>query len=143
LEDTILAYGRQVYLLETLAPGATIRVEIPSDRNRSLSGFLKDKQKANAANKSVNRESRIDRADLMLAVMFHDSESTLASERVLANDPLQNIDLTGQLALRRPMLVARINRPGSKLVLDNAPSPPKIDQTTLVRLILPLKKARL
>jgi hypothetical protein len=78
----------------------------------------------------------------MLAVMFHDSESTLASERVLANDPLHELDLTGQLALRRPMLVARINRPGAKLVLDNAPSPPKIDQVTLVRLILPLNKPK-
>ncbi len=40
------------------------------------------------------------------------------------------------------MLVARIKRPGARLVLDNAPSPPKIDQTTLVRIILPLKKAK-
>ena len=47
----------------------------------------------------------------MLAVMFHDSESTLANERVLANDPLHDLDLTGQLALQRPMLVARIKRP--------------------------------
>ena len=38
------------------------------------------------------------------------------------------------------MLVARINRPGARLVLDNAPSPPKIDQLTLVRIILPLSR---
>ncbi len=143
LEDAILAFGKQVYLLGTLAPGATIRVELTTDRNRNLSGYLKDKQKNAVSNQQPdNRESRINRADLMLAVMFHDSESTLASERVLANDPLHDLDLTGQLALRRPMLVARINRPGAKLVLDNAPSPPKIDQMTLVRLILPLKKPK-
>jgi hypothetical protein len=143
LEDAILAFGKQVYLLGTLAPGATIRVEIPSDRNRNLSGYLKDKQKNAVSNQQPNtREPGIDRGDLMLAVMFHDSESTLASERVLANDPLHELDLTGQLALRRPMLVARINRTGAKLVLDNAPSPPKIDQTTLVRLILPLIKPK-
>jgi hypothetical protein len=48
--------------------------------------------------------------------------------------------LTGLLALKRPMLVARINRPGAQLRLDNVPSPPKIDQLTLVRIILPLKQ---
>ena len=39
------------------------------------------------------------------------------------------------------MLVARIDRTGARLVLENAPSPPKIDQLTLVRIILPLKKS--
>ena len=122
LEDAILAFGKQVYLLGTLAPGATIRVEIPTDRNRNLSGYLKDKQKNAVSNRQPdNRESRINREDLMLAVMFHDSESTLASERVLANDPLHELDLTGQLALRRPMLVAhqsarRQARPGQRAV---------------------------
>ena len=76
----------------------------------------------------------------MLAAMFHDSQSTLSTERALANDPLGELDLTGQLALLRPMLVARINRPGAQLVIDNAPSTPKIDQLTLVRMILPLTK---
>ena len=38
------------------------------------------------------------------------------------------------------MLVARIKRPGAQLVLENAPSPPKIDQTTMLRIILPLKR---
>ena len=76
----------------------------------------------------------------MLAAMFHDSESTLSSERVLGNDPLHDLDLTGQLALQRPMLVARIKRAGARLALDNAPSPPKIEQLTLVRIILPLNK---
>ena len=75
--------------------------------------------------------------------MFHDSESTPANEqRALANGPLHRLDLSGQLALQRPMLVARINRTGARLVLDKAPSPPKIDQLTLVRLILPLKKSQ-
>ncbi len=89
-----------------------------------------------------NRDSfKIDRSELMQAVMFHDSETTPANERVLGNGPLHQIDLSGQLALQRPMLVARINRTGARLVLENTPSPPKIDQLTLVRLILPLKKS--
>ncbi len=40
------------------------------------------------------------------------------------------------------MLVARIKRPGARFVLDNAPSPAKVDQTTMVRIILPLNKAK-
>ena len=39
LEDAILAFGKQVYLLGTLAPGATVRVELTSDRN--LAGLLR------------------------------------------------------------------------------------------------------
>ena len=140
LEDAILAFGKQVYLLGTLAPGATVRVEL--DQRPQPVGLLKEKQPNYLSDQPWNRDRRIDRADLMLAVMFHDSESTLANERVLANDPLHDLDLTGQLALQRPMLVARIKRPASRLVLDNAPSPPKIDQLTLVRIILPLKKAK-
>jgi len=138
LEDAVLAFGKQVYLLGTIAPMATTRVELTSDRN--LSGLLKDRQRNFLSDQPWNRDRRIDRGDLMLAAMFHDSESTLASDRVLANDPLHDLDLTGQLALQRPMLVARIKRPGARLALDNAPSPPKIDQLTLVRIILPLQK---
>ncbi len=140
LEDAILAFGKQVYLLGNLAPGATIKVELKNDRN--LSGYLKDKQPTYMSDRFSNPDARINRADFMFAVMFHDSESTLASERVLANDPLHHLDLTGQLALKRPMLVARVDRPGARLVLD-APAPaPKIDQLTVVRVILPLKRTK-
>ena len=44
LEDAILAFGKQVYLLGTLAPGATVRVELTSDRN--LSGLLEGSSSA-------------------------------------------------------------------------------------------------
>jgi hypothetical protein len=138
LEDALLAFGKQVYLLGTIAPGATVRVELANDRN--LSGYLKDKLSNYLGDQRFNPESRINRADLMVGMMFHDSESTLTSERVVANNPLHELDLTGQLALQRPMLVARVKRPGARLALDNAPSPPKIDQMTMVRVILPLKK---
>ncbi len=123
LEDAILAFGKQVYLIGTIAPGATVKVELKSDRN--LSGYLKDKQPTYMSDRFSNPDARISRADLMLAVMFHDSESTLASERVLANDPLHDLDLTGQLALKRPMLVARVDRPGARLVLDAPRAAPR------------------
>jgi hypothetical protein len=136
LEDAILAFGKKVYILGTLAPGKTVQVELTSNRN--LSGHLKANLPSYMSEQGWNRDTKIDRAELMIALMFHDSESTLASEHVLANGPLHDLDLTGQLALARPMLVARINRTGARLDLDNVPSPPKIDQLTLVRLILPI-----
>jgi len=37
--------------------------------------------------------------------------------------------------------VARIKRPGAQLVLENPPSPPRIDQTTMIRIILALKRS--
>ena len=36
--------------------------------------------------------------------------------------------------------MARIKRPGAQLAIDNAPSAPKIEQLTFVRIILPLTK---
>jgi hypothetical protein len=138
LEDAILAFGKEVYLLGTMAPGATVRVHLQSERH--LSGYLKSKQIRYLDQSYTNQEFRIDRAELLLAVMFHDSESTLPSERSLSNDALQDVDLSGQLALQRPMLVARIKRPGAQVLIDNAPSPPRIDQTTMVRIILPLTR---
>jgi hypothetical protein len=137
LDDAVVACGKRVYLVGTIGPRATIRVEL-SNNDRNLSGYLKDKQKAYLDRVGSDPEFRIDRSDLMLGAMFHDSESQMTNERSLSNDALHDLDLTGQLVLPRPMLVARVHRPGSRLVLDNAPSPPKVDQTTLVRIILPL-----
>ncbi len=141
LEDAMLAYGKEVYLLGDLKPGAVTRVELANHRN--LSGHLKSLAQKYISDQPWNRnEVHIDRPSLMLAVMFHDSEIVSSSERALANGPLHRLDLTGQLALQRPMLVARIARTGARLVLNKVPSEPKIDQSTLVRLILPLKKSQ-
>jgi hypothetical protein len=140
LEDAILAFGKQVYPIGNLAAGASVRVELLNNRN--LAGLIKQKNPGAQPGQPWTREGRINRADLLLAVMFHDSESAVSAERALSNDPLHGLDLSGQLALKRPMLVARVNRTGARLELDNEPSPPKIDQLTLVRLILPLKKSK-
>ncbi|MGC8640977.1 MAG: hypothetical protein ACP5XB_14015 [Isosphaeraceae bacterium] len=137
LEDAILAFGKQVYMLGSIPPGATSKV--PAD-GRFLSGFLRDRAVNYLSDQPWNRNLQINRADLLQAVMFHDSQSTRGNEPPLGNSALRDLDLTGQLALDRPMLVARINRPGAQLVLENAPSTPKIDQTTMIRIILPLNK---
>jgi hypothetical protein len=133
LEDAILAFGKQVYVLGTIAPGATV----PVSGDRNLSGHLRDHAANYLSDQPWNRTQKISRADLLLAAMFHDSESTQAGGRSLGNAALHDLDLTGQLALDRPMLVAAIKRPGAQLMLAGAPSPPKIDQTTMLRVILP------
>ena len=138
LEDAVMAFGRQVYLLGTLAPGATIRVELASDRN--LAGLLRDRSAGFATVQPANRNAEIKRSDLLMTLMFHESEGTRINDSALTNVALQDLDLTGQLLLDRPMLVAKIKRPGAQLVLDNAPSTPKIDQTTMLRIILPLNR---
>jgi hypothetical protein len=141
LEDAVLAYGKEVYVLGNLGPGTPVRVELAAHRN--LSGHLKAKAQKYTSEQPWNRDSfKIDRSELLQAIMFHDSEIAPANERVLGNGPLHRVDLSGQLALDRPMLVARINRTGARVMLDKAPSPPKIDQLTLVRLILPIKKSQ-
>ena len=141
LEDAVLAYGKTVYVLGNLSPGSSVRVELATQRN--LSGHLKAKAHSYTSDQPWNRDNiKIDRSELLQAMMFHDSEIAPTNERVLGNGPLHRIDLSGQLTLERPMVVARINRTGARLVLEKAPSPPKIDQLTLVRLILPIKKSQ-
>jgi hypothetical protein len=141
LKNAILVSGNQIYELQTIAPGQTVRVELAS--NRTLAGYLRSTTASYVSNQPyMSEEFQINRTNLALALMFHDSASGAAGtgESTLTNVPLHDLDLTGQLALDRPMLVAQIDRTATKLALENAPSAPKIAQTTLVRVILPLKK---
>lgn len=140
LDDALLVFGKQVYLLDSIAPGQTIRVELT--HNRNLSGLLKDRKANYQPGSSADPSVKLDRGDLLLAMMFHESESSraLSGARSLGNSQLRDLDLTGHLALDRPMLVARVNRPATMLVVGNAPGEPKIDQTTLLRVILPLDR---
>lgn len=140
LTDAILAFEKRAYLLGDIAPGQTIRVELQSDR--SLSGELKAREPnymTGVANANGS-PATLNRGDLILAAMFHDAESRrTGKEQPLGNCVLHDLDLTGQLALQRPMLVARIQRPAAQVAIGNAPSEPKVEQTTVLRVILPLK----
>jgi hypothetical protein len=137
LNDAVVAFNKHVYLLGTLAPGETKRVELSQDRQ--LSGLLRDRY-SKAVSEVQTPGNRIARSDLMLAVMFHDSQVAPTNDRLLSSNPLRYLDLTGQLALDRPMLVGRVDRPASRLALGNAPAPPEVEQTTMLRVILPLGK---
>jgi hypothetical protein len=140
LEDAAVAFKQHVYLVGTIEPHATIRVELARS-DRDLSGYLKDDRRRYLDPTPGDPDYKIDRPALMLAAMFHDSISQIGNDRALANDAMPELDLTGQLALSRPMLVARVPRPASRLILDNAPSPPKVDQATVLRVLLPLNPA--
>ncbi|GAC1466799.1 MAG: hypothetical protein NVSMB9_07730 [Isosphaeraceae bacterium] len=137
LNDAILAFGKHVYILGTLPARGTMRVELAPDRQ--LSGLLKSRY-AGAVPEGSARGNKIVRSDLALALMFHDSQGASTTDQPLASEPLGYLDLTGQLALDRPMLVGRIDRPAALLVLGNASAPPRVEQTTMLRVILPLGK---
>jgi hypothetical protein len=117
-----------------------VRVELTPDRN--LSGFLKANLGRYLPDQPWNAQDfSISRADLLVALMFHDSGATATREKPISSIPLHYLDLTGQLALDRPMLVARVDRPATRLVLGHAPRAPRIERTTMLRVILPLKAA--
>ncbi len=138
MEDAILAFGRQVYVLGKLEPRVVKRVELTYPR--SLSGYLHSRQEGYLPQVQSSREKPINRVDLLVAAMFHDSEATAAGEPPLTSDALHHLDLTGQLALSRPMLVARVATPGTDIKLDDATAKPKRNTLTMVRLLLPLSR---
>lgn len=138
LRDAVLVHRNQIYTLQTIAAGATVRIK-PTE-TRFLSGRLNEiGRKYNVINNYQPNANNADRAELAFDLMFHDSRPASSTEAHLTSNPLHYLDLSGQLDLGRAMLVARLERPASHLALGNAPSEPKIDDVTMLRVILPLK----
>jgi len=135
LTDVILVYQSQVYDLGTIAPGASVTVN-PS-RTQNLTGYL-DRYGAGQFQNQGPEWATVARTKLPRLMMFHDSGP--ASLRSITNGPMNRLDLTGQLSLNRPMLVARIARPGSVLSMIGVTDleSAKIDQNTILRCVLPL-----
>lgn len=137
MKDTIVAFGRQVYYdVGTIEPGQTIDIE--KKLNRALANQIQEKRKSFIPVNYWNQAENIDRADLVREIMFHDSDAS--GLETVPSRTHHELDLTGQLALERPMLVAQIDRPGTQLVLPNTSGEAKTNQTTLLRVILPLRK---
>ena len=139
MHDAILAFGKHVWQLGEIAPGQPVQVELKPDRQ--LSGLMKSQTGNYTVNARGDNLARLNRAELMLAAMFHDSQGGASTDRPLPSHPLHYLDLTGLLGLDRPMLVARVDPPAATLVLGNTPSAPKVEQTTMLRVILPLAKS--
>ena len=75
LRDAMLAFGRQVYILDTVAPGATVQVHTAD--NRLLGTRLrKNISPSRVGPAARNRGGNPDQDDLMLAMMFHGSMAT-------------------------------------------------------------------
>ena len=138
MKDAIVAFGKQVYYnVGTIEPGATVDIEKTLDR--ALASYLQEKRPTFIpVNYYGSQNENINRVDLVREMMFHDSD--MSGQGTVASRTHHELDLTGQLALGRPMLVATIDRPGTQLVLGNTPGEAKTDQTTLLRVILPLKR---
>lgn len=133
LKDALLAFNNQVYTLGTIAPGATVRVELTP--SRTLVGYLRSLNQKTGRGPSDYYGPRVDLGELTQTLMFH---AVLGEELPVGNQVLGDLDLTGQLALDRPMLMARVDGPVAALELGGG-GEPRIEQTTVVRAILPLE----
>lgn len=85
------------------------------------------------AQASFNNNS-VDRINLLKTLMFNDAVGV--GNEQLTNTCLDDMDLSGQLTLDRPMLVGKIDGPAAELNLKGTTAEAKIDQTTVVRIIL-------
>lgn len=137
MTDTIVAFGKQVYYnVGTIEPGATVDIEKTLDR--ALASYIQEKRNTFIPQNYGFQGEKLDRANLIREMLFHDSDAS--GMESIPSRTHHELDLTGQLQLGRPMLVANINRPGTQLVLGNSPGEAKTDQVTVLRVILPLKK---
>lgn len=149
LRRPILVYGRNYFELgaggkdKSLAPGASATIN-PTEF-KSLSGYVERStqglsQRSVAYNgpETVVNGMDVSRADVIRAAMFHDALG--ARGESFPNLPLHDLDLSGQaLELKRPMLVAEIDGPAAQIRMGATSSPPIVAQTTLLRIILPIK----
>jgi hypothetical protein len=141
LKNTIVVYGKQVYYnVGTIEPGQTIDIEKSLDRALSehlreqMKSFLPDGYNFYNTNEPINRDL------LVREVLFHQSDP--AGMEAISSRLHFDIDLSGQVALGRPMIVAKVDRPGTQLLIDGDSGSAKTDQTTVLRVILPLKKEK-
>lgn len=142
LERAVLIFGDQVYdQLGTIAPGASVRVDLGS-RSRPLSGYLEERARtlnAYVAGGEVSLADRIDPADLVRVAMFREGMNPRTNTP--PSHSLAFLDLSGQLRLERPMLVAEVPGPRAKLELDADAGTPEIQATAVLRVLLPLSDA--
>jgi hypothetical protein len=139
LQDARLVFGKRVYNLGLLAPGASVRVELKNDE--ILTGYLRRLATAFPTAPWNIPRANVARADVARVAMFRAAAGEALSGEtaaILPANPLRYLDLSGQLELERPMLFATIDTPAAAIELGSAPSTPKLEQTTVIRVILPL-----
>jgi hypothetical protein len=149
MKGVAVFFGRYVYPLPDIAPGASVSLgeaqalaayldglDRGSGRN-AVSYNYYNGQPRSAVPAATGDEASGERPDLVRSMMFHGGNGARGAE--MPNLALRSLDLSGQLELRRPMVVAQVEGPAAKLRLGGNGSVPKMTQTTIVRVILPLK----
>ncbi len=142
LKHAALLFGRFAYVLGdgNLAPGqtATINTLEAKPLPTYLQGIYPNATIGNDSQVDPNDEQALaSRASLIGQMLFRDSLTGRVG--LNSNIGLRTLDLTNQLDLGRPMLMAEVDGPATLIKLQGAGSTPRMRQTTLVRVILPLK----
>lgn len=135
MEQVVIAYGGDVYQIDRpIAPGETIRVDSASNRN--LSGFLEDIGRSlnGVYAASPRGGSVIPRAEIVRALSFARAGRRRGQKPNLV---LGDLDLSPQLDLGRPILIATLEGPSSALLLDGSEPDAREDQGTVLRVLLP------
>ena len=145
MKNAVLFFGRYVYLVGDLAPGASATL----GEAQTLPSYM-DGVTRTTASSSVNyyngqpvaqgddASAEAERPDLVRSILFHDGLGSKGE--AIPNVALKSLDLTAQLDLRRPMLVSEIDGPAAQMRLSGNSNPPKVIQTTLLRVILKLSE---
>ena len=139
-----LLHGRKVYDLGDLNPGQTR--PIGDDNTHDLAGQVDSVLgRLNMTNpyqqfqaQPVGTSTLASRDDIVFAAMFRDAAGSSFAH--VDNLSLNYLDLTGLLALDRPMLVAEVDGPVAGLDLGKVSGAPKVTQSTLIRVVLPAIK---
>lgn len=137
LKGLAVAFGRHVYLAQReVAPGETVRIDALKPENLGnylgrIGGAIPTLNAYSYENEQVNTS----RADLVRALMFNGIGRPKGLKPSVA---LRDLDLSGQIELDRPAVVAEVDGPASALVLGGRPpKEPKVSQTTVMRVLLP------
>ena len=144
LKNSVMFFGRYVYPINEIAPGATVTL----GEAQSLIGYMDGLNRGGGGSRQMyynNGRAQYgqaagsvdERPDLVRTLMFHRGLGEKAAS--MPSLAFRSIDLTEQLEMHRPMLVAEFDGPAAQLRLSGHGSAPKITQTTVVRVILPLK----
>ncbi len=149
MKNSVMFFGRYVYPMNEIAPGATVTL----GEAQSLVGYMDGLNRGGGPGRAVyanygrqqyqatgdDAGAIDDRPDLVRTLMFHRGLGEKATS--MPSVAFRSIDLTDQLEMRRPMLVAEFDGPAAQLRLSGHGGAPKMAQTTVVRVILALKSA--
>ncbi len=136
LENAVLVFGNQVYTLGAIEPGKAVVVK--DSKRRGLPLYIQEQAQA-GTNLSSQDDHAASRASLIRAVWFYTNSGT--DPVAFSNSQFRSLDLSGQLALDRPMLLAELAGPLVEVDLGKSAAKPTIEQKTLLRVILPLARS--